>query len=468
MSLFDDAVRRLRARVAAVDADLGRWRERTSEDGDLPQHHTQVLRLHDYLGGMLDAVVRGTPIEPGARPPYAGTVDDLPRLRRGVGSVHLVWDFSRDKLTQRDTAAFAGHLGAADDLAWACYRPFLEAATGVAAAEVREPPLVFYSTDRTPFAQARTKTLHPPGLDAKDLEVFEAALQRLPVPVIGLPWDVADRMPELALVGHETGHVIAEDLHLAAEAATVLRDATGVRNAVWVAWCDEIFADAIGVLATGSAYVEGLTVELAGASGEIHAAAIDVRRPGRYPARMLRVALCERFLAHAGTAAPAAWTETYGAIGGPAKAYAEEVDVVAAALMDREWAGLAGKRLADVLPWSAEREEQAHLVGRKELRGQSANVLFDLRIWVAAAMHACRADPERYASRGLDQRLARAIVDRRKAGTRSSAATRTALLAREQRLETPADPRPADPRPADLRHADRTAGAGLARELGLA
>jgi hypothetical protein len=468
MSLFDDSVQRLRARVASFDADMLRWDERTSEQGNLPQHRTQFVRLHDYLGGMLDAVVRGTPIDPRATPPFDGTVDEIPDLRRGVGSVHLVWDFFRDKLSQRDTGAFADHLGAADDLAWACYEPFLRAATRVTAGEVREPPLVFYSTDRTPFAQARTKSLHPPGLDSKDLQVFEAALQRLPVPVIGMPWDIANRMPETSLIGHEVGHVIAEDLHLAEEAESALRDAAfgndpeGVRKKVWSKWCDEIFADVIGVLATGSAFVEGLMVELAGASDEIHAAPIDVARPGRYPTRMLRVALCERLLALVGTGAPTTWTETYGGIAGPSTAYAEDVDTVATALMNRSWAAIGGKRLTDVLPWDAGREADAHTVGTKELKGQPVPVPFDIRTWVAASMHAYREDPVRYAARELDQRLAGAIIDRRRlAGTRSSTAKRSSLLLRERGLEARSDHEL-------LQEADRLAGADLARQLGLA
>ncbi|GIE97637.1 hypothetical protein [Paractinoplanes rishiriensis] len=460
MSLFDAAVYRLRARVVSFDDDLERWVERTSDQGDLPQHRTQVLRLRDYLGGMLDAVVQGTPVDPKTAPPFAGTVDAIPDLRRGVGSVHLVWDFFRDKLTQRDTDDFADHLGAADGLAWACYQPFLRAASApdahaVGADEVREPPLVFYSTDRTPFAQARTKTLHPPGLDAKDLEVFAAALQRLPVPVIGLPWDLARRMPETCLVGHETGHVIAEDLHLAEEARAALREA-GLSH-VWLSWCDEIFADVIGVLATGSAYLEGLTVELAGARDEVRTAPVDERKPGRYPTRMLRVALCEEFLGRVEVASEKAWTGTYGRIAGP---YANDVPIVAAALMDRSWAALGGRKLAEVLPWNAEREQNAQTVGRQELDGRPVPVPFDTRVWVAAAMHAYREDPGRYASRELDRKLAAAIVARREPAKRSSAATREVLFERERTLESVV-------LPTQLREADRRAGAALARELGL-
>ncbi|WP_430790204.1 hypothetical protein [Actinoplanes sp. G11-F43] len=453
MSLFDDVVWRLRDRAAGLGADLRWWRERTAENGDLPQHHTQVLRLGDFLEGMLAEVMPGTAA--------AGGVDDLPTLRRGVGSVHLVWDFYRDKLTQRDTGAFADHLGAADDLAWACYQPFLDAAAGtLSAADVREPPLVFYSTDRTPFAQARTRTLHPPGLDAKDLVVFEAALQRLPVPVIGVPWELANRMPELTLVGHEAGHVVAEDLRLAAEARSVVSAAIsdGVRQKVWISWCDEVFADVIGVLATGTAYLDALTVELADTRAEIRDAPIRTGNPGRYPTRVLRVALCSSVLTRLGLTVPGGWAETYGPVGGPSDAYAADVDLVVAALTDHAWAGLGGKRLAEVLPWDAGREKDAHTVGGKESLRRPVPVRFDVRVWAAAAMHAYRLDPARYAAGGLDALLARRIVDQRRAGTRSSESTRAAAMTREH---TPHDVDPAR----RLRDADRSAGAEFARLL---
>lgn len=462
MTLFEASAERLRARVTSFHADLEQWIDRTGGRDDLAKHQTQLVRLRDYLGGALDIVVRGTVVDPAVAPPFPGTVDDLPRLRRGVGSVHLLWDFFRDKLAHRDMSGFADHLATADDLAWACYQPFLLSAP-VTVVDVREPPLVFYSTDRTPFAQARTKTLHPPGLDAKDLQVFEAALQRLPVPVIGMPWEVAGRMPETTLVGHEVGHVIAEDLHLAGEARSALEqaafagDAGGVRKSVWLSWCDEVFADVIGVLATGSAFVEGLTVELAGDRTEIKLWPVDPGDPGDYPTPTLRVAFCEHLLRRLGVDAPSAWRDTYGPVVGNSRDYAGDVAVVADALLDRSWAAAGGRKLTEILPWDAHRERDARTVGRKALDGAPAPVPFDVRLWVAGAMHAYRTDPRRYTERRLDRALAKFVVSRRTAGVRSA---RETVLAGRPRS-------PGADAAQQMRDADRAAGADLARLLGL-
>ena len=472
MSLFDATVHGLRARVRSLRTDMELWIDRASAGGDLRQHHTQLTRLHDFIGGTLTAVVAGRPINPDADPPFSGTVNDVPGLRRSVGSVHLLWDFYRDKLAQRDVHAFADHLGAADDLAWACYQPFLTAATESPdrrfdTAQVKEPPLVFYSTDRTPFAQARTKTLHPPGLDAKDVGEFLAALQRLPVPVIGLPWEVANRMPETALVGHEAGHVIAEDLGLAAEARKAVQEASlngdrdGVRKKVWLAWCDEVFADVIGVLATGTAFVEGLTAELAGEPSEIRQATINPEKPGKYPTPMLRVALCERVLAGIGVAPSTAWSAEYGEIVGQSRDYRDDVAVVASALLGRTWEAVDGKRLRELLPWDAVREEQARTVARTTLNREPAPVPFDVRVWVAAAMHAYLDKPVTYAKRDLDRALATHIVTQRAEGVRSSRSMREPLIVRRRGPQAPAT------HDEQLREADRQAGAELARRLGI-
>ncbi|MFI5892244.1 hypothetical protein ACIA5D_19270 [Actinoplanes sp. NPDC051513] len=456
MTLLDFSLARLRARVDSLGADLADWIARASKPGNLGIHRNQLGRLETFIVGTLDTVVDGTPLDP-VDPPPGGSVDDLPGLRRGIGSAHLIWDFFRDKLAQRDMAEYTTHLGAADDLAWGCYEPFLRASAPGSVA-LREPPLVFYSTDRTPFAQARTKTLHPPGLDAKDLQFFQAALQRLPVPVIGLPWDIANRMPETALVGHETGHVIAEDLGLAAEAKAALAaaelsgDRDDARRRVWVSWCDEIFADVIGVLATGSAYVEGLVLELAGQRDDVRLARIDAGDPGRYPTAALRVALCQRLLTGVGVTPTTDWAQTYGPIVGDSRDYAPDVAVVAPALLGRAWTTLAGRQLADILPWTAVREQQAARVGRQLLDGQPPSVPFDVRVWVAAAMHAYRLDAAAYTKGDLDARLATMIVNRRQAGVRS---TRTLTPGRTLSEE-------------QVREADRKAGADLVRDLGLA
>jgi hypothetical protein len=469
--MFTISVQGLRDRVRALRTDLDFWVDRTSPGRELAQHHKQVARLRDYLHGVLEAALDGTPVDLTVAPPFSGSVDDVPDLRRDVGSVHLLWDFFRDKFAQRDVDAFTAHLGAADGLASACYEPFVRAATERAAgpdaaAAVKEPPLVFYSIDRTPFAQARTKTLHPPGLDSEDLKVFAPALQRLPVPVIGLPWELANRMPETTLIGHEAGHVIAEDLGLGREAATAIAEATfaedpdGTRKRCWVAWCDEVFADVIGVLATGGAFVDGLSTELTAASNDIRLARIDTKEPGDYPTAALRVALCQHVLERVGVAPSPTWSATYGQIVGDARDYAGDVTVVVDALLERSWTNIGDRRLSAVLPWSAQREAAASALASTMLDGGRAPDLSDVRTCVAASMHAYRENPGLYAERKLDTVLAEAVVALRTEQMRFSEATRNSMIEADPALEESGLQEA-------QRAADRRAGAALARQMGL-
>lgn len=464
MALYDAAIEGLRAQRARLEADLELWAERASTNGDLPQHASQVERLNVQVSAALASALQGTPVAPEAHAPFAGGVADLPTLRRAVGTVHLLWDFFRDKLAQRDTTAYTAHLGTADDLAWSCYEPFLIAARKagtVAQHGLKEPPLVFYSPDRAPFAQARTKALHPPGLDSKDLGQVIEELHRMPVPVIGMPWAVANRLPDVVLVGHEVGHVIAEDLGFADEAASVIGglalDGTDAeqRRTVWKAWSDEIFADVIGVLATGTAFVEGLAAELADAKKDVEQARISVADPGLYPTRTLRIALCNDVLEKVGVTPPTAWSQVYR-VAGDSEAYRDDVPRLVKALLDHVWEPIDG-RLRDMLPWDARCEQDASAVASAVLDKAAAPVVFDVRTWIAAAMHASLQNPTRFAQLQLDSEMASFIVQRRQDATRS---------ARNQRLIALSEAGAPDDG-TRLRSSDQAAGQALAARLGL-
>lgn len=469
MSLYDLAIARLRAQRSQLEADLAAWAARASSEGDLPLHRSQVGRLQLQISSALDSALAGTPVAAEGSASADGTIADLPEIRRAVGTIHLLWDFFRDKLAQRDTAAYCAHLGVADDLAWACYEPFLaeaRAAGSVTDQELKEPPLVFYSTDRAPYAQARTKALHPPGLDSKDLEQVSAELRRLPVPVIGMPWAVANKLPEVVLIGHEAGHVIAEDLKLAPELREVFTDVVltdddhGKRRLVWMAWRDEIFADMIGVLATGSAFLNGLAAEIAGAESEISQAKIETDRPGRYPTAALRVAVCTGVLEKLDIAPPRIWAETYGPLSGDSRQYERDVKAVVGALMDRTWNPIGGKRLAEVLPWTASREQSAGAVALAVLQPSAPPVTFDVRVWIAAAMHAALMNPPQFEAVEADKRLATYVIERRTDAVRSSRGHRSILLGEaHDRGQTGAD--------AQMRTSDREAGRLLAERLRL-
>jgi hypothetical protein len=467
--LYDSAIEGLRAQRAGLEADLELWEKRASKNGDLPLHQSQVSRLKLQISSALSSALEGTPLDGNSVPPFEGTVADLPELRRAMGTVHLLWDFFRDKLAQRDTAAYVNFLGVADDLAWSCYEPFLVAARDAGTVnelQLKEPPLVFLTADRAPFAQARTKALHPPGLDSKDLEQVAEEVRRLPVPVIGVPWSVVNRLSEVVLIGHEAGHVIAEDLKFAAEAIEVISglDLKGTdaeeRKIVWRAWSDEIFADIIGVLATGTAFVSGLAAEIAGAPSEIGQAQIKLPSPGRYPTPMLRMALCGEVLRLMGLDPPGAWSSTYPRIVGDSSAFKGDIVCLTSGLLEHAWTPIGHRKLTEVLSWSPRMETDAIRVATAIRRNVQAEVNFSVRLWVAAAMHAALEEPMTFKKLNLDELLASFIIDRRTDTVRSSHPIRSATLAMAP------DSTPTG-REARLQSSDQDAGRGIAERLHL-
>ena len=429
MSLFETCIQSLRARTSYLQADFEHWRQRTGPGGDLQQHWSQTARIVDTLTGALKQSLGETPVlDPSPIPADIG-LGDLPVFRRDIGSVHLLWEFFRDKFAQRDLDEFKNHLGSADDLAWACYKPCLDAAVAantLSEDDVKEPPLVCYSAHRTPFAQARTKTFHPMGLDSKDVKVFIEVLMALPVPVIGIPWELANRVPELVLVGHEAGHVVAEDLGLASEAKSAMQDVVlendphGRRMETWLSWCDEVFADLFGVLATGRAFVAALGAELAADKQEIRSRRIDEQHPGDYPTPMIRMALCERALQHFDIPPSEVWRSAYADLSGDSRSYADDIDLVVEALLLRRWEKLGQKQLTEILPWGPANERNAQRVALDMLNQRRPAVAFDVRVWIAASMYAAHGNPESFTRLSIDQELANSIVGRRADAVRST------------------------------------------------
>ena len=477
MSLLQFSLSCLHAQLKNLEADFSYWRDLTKAGAKLPQHNSQVDRITKTLAGTRSAALAKTPLEP--KQPTGepdvesvkATLGDLPGLRRSVGTIHLLWEFFRDKLAQRLVDAVDVHLGVGDDLAWDCYKPCLDAAVGddpEKRVSVKEPPLVFYSTDRTAFAQARTKTFHPLGLDSIDVKqkVIAEVLQSLPVPVVGIPWASANRLPDLVVLGHEVGHVVAEDLGLAADAKRLLqsidypRDPGEERKRVWEKWSDEVFGDVFGVFATGQAFVDALGGEFAGNVNEVRGQSINRQNPGLYPTPTLRMAICEALLRRLGITPSPMWSADFGALTGNSWAFEKDVDLVVDALVDKQWAGLGGKKLGEVLPWNETQETNAKAVADDYLLLSPPSTSFSVRVWVAGAMRAWQRNPMRYIDKSVDSRMAKFIVAQRGVGVRS-------LHTRTLRRGIILRGRTAPVTEHDLENADEALGRNIAAKLKL-
>jgi hypothetical protein len=276
------------ARLGSLDSEFEHWRQRTLT-GALGRHHSQVRRITTVLGGLLDQVRADLPVTP-----------DLPLLAQGrrtesaILAAHTLWEFFRSKLLLRESALFQKPLAACDDLAWACYRPARDAfGRGTT---LREPPLVYFNALWSPFAMPRDQTFaaeiraaHGLG-GALSAERFQAALDQLPIPLVGLPWYQAAHLPSALILAHEVGHVVDWDFHLdpSIDAAIQSTSIAAERLADWVAWRHEVFADLFATCAVGPAFAGALMDLLAATPAEIRA---ENGRGLLHPPRTLRIGL---------------------------------------------------------------------------------------------------------------------------------------------------------------------------------
>jgi hypothetical protein len=346
----------LRTIVDSLTRDLDAWRAGTAAP-PLDKHASQVESVAGQLSAALDEL----------RP----ALDDTTRATQAVLDYHHIWDFFRGKLSLRYIPWYQPFLGAADDLAWAAWRPVRDAVRARTGAELREPPLVYFSRSAVPFAVPR-------GEDYRDLlprggiwtaEADEVA-SALVVPVISLPWHRTNWLPVTLSIAHEVGHVVVTDLGLrpwltGRLAAADLPDA---RREAWTAWWEEVWADVFAAVVCGSATALSLRAQL----GEDD----DAEEPpwGDYPPASLRLRLIG---------------EVARRRGGSAAAEAGEVGAVVATLLDHEVPG-AG-RLEDLFPsvdGTATRDDADRLARGRDLRSS------DIRRVLAAATIAYATAPD--------------------------------------------------------------------------
>jgi hypothetical protein len=396
----------LAAKLGLLRDELAYWQRLADENGVLEKHHSQLLRLGQVVGAALDQLDG----QRDAVESWAATTEQL------LG-VHHVWDFFRSKLALRLVDQFRPALIAADELAWACVRPLYDVAlnTGTRTeAQVREPPLVYFDSSGTPFAQGRRQPYRN-LLPAKRLsDVPGELVKQLPVPVIGIPWHQQAHLPETAVIPHEAAHLVDDDLGLTDALLPVLeqRLAGTARPADWSLWFPEVLADVLAALWLGPAYGQAM-FDLVTASSP------DAGQT--YPEPDVRLRLVDgtlRALGHTVDPADDAEVETV-------------VDVIVSTPLDV----LGGARLRDFEPFTAALQTQA--VGDADRLGAEVPAVSqNPRVLIAAGVRAFADDPDGFVERGTAAVLFQRIVSIRAAGTRGAddGPASQALAARDRRL----------------------------------
>ncbi|MCP1783886.1 hypothetical protein [Bradyrhizobium japonicum] len=384
-------------KLKALDAEFNQWSKLSSAGKTLEKHHTQVLALTGHLKGLRRSTEQ---IFKEARDQHTILIDARETEALILG-IRRIWEFFRSKLVQRWDEDLRRFLQLADELAWSCYQPALEASQSAR----REPPLVFLNGGLSPFALSRNRAFRAEDVPGQPLapDTYDPVLQRLPIAVIGVPWHQTAHLPDLPVVAHETGHAVEQNLGLHEEVLAAL--ATKLNGAAhlpqWQAWAAETFADLWGALTLGPAFVSSLIDFLAGNPVQIQN---EVASTGdEYPTANLRIRLCLRVLERMGfdedaQTLKAQWELQYGRDGMPA-AYVQDAADVADALLDASFSGLGGAGPLLNLPdlrFKAEDDEYARKGAKERSEAKSAESANTARRLVAAARQLYDQDPQAY------------------------------------------------------------------------
>jgi hypothetical protein len=422
----------LEQKIKALDAEFKHWLVVTEENGEFEKHNTQVRTLTGHLSGLWtetqaifeEAQKEGTVL---------GEAQNVESLILGL---RRIWEFFRSKLVQRRDPEMRPFLQAADELAWACYKPVLDL---FPAADHREPPLVFLNGGLSPYTLSRDQAFlaeQVPG-EALSGQTYDPILERLQIPVIGVPWYQVAHLPDLPVVAHETGHAVEQDFGLHELVLKNLKQALGENSThleCWNAWSKEVFADLWGCLTLGPVYASSLEDFLAADPSVIEYEIAT--KLGKYPTVYLRILLCAKALELMGFTQDSAkleaeWKQQYK--NHAMRSFVSDIGPVTEAILGKTLGSGLTKSLLEIreLRFSANDWKWAKL-GAEEVGAdqppQTANTIIR---WVAAARYLYEQGPDRYAANKHGDSLLEYAKTLIKPGTRAGE-TQVDEVAKEQ------------------------------------
>lgn len=286
-------------KIKALEKELESWSKRSESNAVFEKHNTQVRAIQAHLKGWHAAIRKKlSEYEKRDADAYLSVCANAEKL---ILSEHRIWDYFRSKLIQRNEENFNRYLQAADEFAWSCYKPIQELVyPGLTDSNRKEPPLVFFNGGASPFSVSRERTFQAELVAGQNIPInSQENLMKLPIPVVGVPWDQISFLPEALVIGHEVGHLIEDDflrdkdgestrLKQLLDEALSAPDALPRREA-WQSWLGEIFADLYGCLAVGTAFAGTLIDFLAKGESQISTEQKNAPDWKRYPTDFLRV-----------------------------------------------------------------------------------------------------------------------------------------------------------------------------------
>src|SRR6185503_12095057 len=233
---------------------------------------------------------------------------------------------------------------------------------------------------------------------------------KLPIPVVGVPWDQVSHLPAVLVLGHEVGHIVEDDFRLEAELKQMLKNALEQRKAdatrteAWNEWLGEIFADLYGCLAAGPAFAGALIDFIAKGKQTICSEAKIAPGWGRYPTDFLRVRIILKALELMGfdeTPAAVEYRDLWNLYSsGMEQAYTDDVPVIVSALLEGKHTVLGNKSIMEVFSFSKVQQEAVNTLVEK-FSDTPLNTIVeipskDIRVLFAALRRAFETNPDKY------------------------------------------------------------------------
>jgi hypothetical protein len=363
-------------KLASIDQELGHWRSESERGRALRKHHSQIEAVTADLEG-LAAAIREQLDASGDDEVFLRT---WPWMQSAILDVHRIWEFYRAKLALRYVEWFRDPLAAADELAWACYKPAQDQAAPdhIATLRIKEPPLVFFNGGWSPFASARGRGYAAETVPGQTLSQRAMAelLKGLPIPVVGMPWYQMAHLPEAVVIGHEIGHIVEDDFALSATVHALVQKAlddgaSAEHRAAWDAWAGEVFGDIYGVLAAGPAFVGALMDFLATDRQTIACEHQEHPHWNPHPPTGLRAEINLAALRVVGLTAEAQalealWLDRFD--DHAMRGFSGDVAAVVAGLVEGPYPEFRGRPLTAVLMFTSEDVREAEAVSKNVLR----------------------------------------------------------------------------------------------------
>jgi hypothetical protein len=410
----------LQCKIASLQLELNDWRTHSQANQRLAKHYSQIRRLSNELDSVMTTI----------RARLDELHDESELLKQCwlfesmALEVHWLWGFFRNKFALRSVEWFSSYLSAVDELAWQCYKPARQAATALdTAASSKEPPLVFFSNERVPFTVPRGAPFEMGDIDTEEIGTgqLRQALHLTPIPVIGVPWLLAQHLPGALIIAHEVGHNVEADFDLSATLVSLVDESMSrarhpiepARQSAWRAWIPEVFADIYAALAIGPAFVSTLVDLLATDKTLIETQRADKRDWGEYPTRYLRMLIGSRVLRVQGhdkesEAIEAGWRKTYTSHG--MQDFERDVATIVDAILSGSYPQFGGLTLTQLISFGPAEQSRAMMEAKRLLNGFSP-VTDKVRTLFAAAALAFVEDPEQYARANVQPRIVNRVAE---------------------------------------------------------